>query len=267
MKQRYWRRGWLALLAAALCAPSGASGQQVQRVTVSGAVVQAESRQPLPGAQVVLRGTTQGALTGSDGRYTFQVSVPAGSYRLLISYLGRKTADVAVSIPSSGTVTVPTAALEASAVELGEVVVTAPGAAAQRRSLGNAVSSVSGAQINRTPAAISVGDALQGKVTGATITQTTGDPGAGVTIRLRGTNAINGTAEPLMVVDGVIIDNNTDALTSLNANAGRGGAAPLAGERGVERLGRADQPDAGGDLGGRCAAGEGDGRDDHPDDG
>ncbi len=225
MKERHWRRGWLALLAAALCAPPGASGQQVQRVTVSGAVVQAESRQPLPGAQVVLRGTTQGALTGADGRYSFQVSVPAGSYHLLISYLGRKTADIAVSIPSSGTVTVPAAALEPSAVELGEVVVTAPGAAAQRRTLGNAVSSVSGAQINRTPAAISVGDALQGKVTGATITQTTGDPGAGVTIRLRGTNAINGTAEPLLVVDGVIIDNSTDALTSLNANAGRGGAA------------------------------------------
>ena len=213
------------LLVAVVCAPPGVRGQQVQRTTVTGTVVQAENRQPLPGAQVVLRGTTQGALSGPDGRYTFQVSVPAGSYTLLISYLGRKTANVPVTIPATGTVTVPVAALEASAVELGEVVVTAPGASAARRSLGNAVASVSGAQINRTPAAISVGTALEGLVTGATITQTTGDPGAGVTIRLRGTNSINGTAEPLIVVDGVIIDNSTEALTSMNANAGRGGAA------------------------------------------
>ncbi len=219
------RGGWALLTAALLCTPSWAGAQQVQRVTVTGTVEQAENRQPLVGAQVVLRGTTQGALTGPEGRYTFQVSVPAGGYTLDVSYLGRRTANVPVTIPASGAVTVPAVALAQSAVELSEVVVTAPGAAAERRTLGNAVASVSGAQVNNTPAAISVGTALEGKVTGAEISQVTGQPGGGVTIRLRGTNSINGTAEPLVVVDGVIVDNNTEAMTSLSANAGRGGAA------------------------------------------
>ena len=216
----------VALIAATLlCAPGWLGAQQVQRVTVSGTVLQAENRQPLTGAQIVLRGTTQGALTGADGHFSLQASVPAGNYTLSVSYLGRRTANVPLAIPSRGTVAVPAIELEPSAVELSEVVVTAPGAGAERRTLGNAVSSVSGAQVNRTPAALSVGSALQGKITGATITQTTGDPGAGVTIRLRGTNSINGTAEPLIVVDGVLIDNSTEAMTSLNANASRGGAA------------------------------------------
>jgi TonB-linked SusC/RagA family outer membrane protein len=70
-----------------------------------------------------------------------------------------------------------------------------------------------------------VDKALQGKVVGAVISQNNGQPGGGVSIRLRGTGSILGGAEPLIVVDGVIVENNSEALVSLGANANRGGAA------------------------------------------
>lgn len=227
--RRIFRRCAISSVAAlALLAPGRVLAQQAGRVTVTGTVVQAEDRQPLAGAQVQLRGTNQGALTGPDGRFSFEAAAPAGSYTLAVSFLGRRTATRPITLPSSGTVTVETIALEQSAVELSEVVVTAPGVAQERRAMGNQVSSVGAAELNRAPAAIGVGAALQGKVPGAVISQSTGQPGGGITIRLRGSNSILGSAEPLIVVDGTIIDDNTDGLIGLNANlsgANRGGSS------------------------------------------
>ncbi|MBX6362802.1 MAG: SusC/RagA family TonB-linked outer membrane protein [Gemmatimonadetes bacterium] len=217
--RRIFRRCAITSLAAlALLAPGRVLAQQAGRVTVTGTVVQAEDRRPLAGAQVQLRGTNQGALTGPDGRFSFEAAAPVGNYTLAVSFLGRRTATRPITLPSSGTVTVETIALEQSAVELSEVVVTAPGVAQERRAMGNQVSSVGAAELNRAPAAIGVGEALQGKVPGAVITQSTGQPGGGMTIRLRGSNSILGSAEPLIVVDGTIIDDNTDGLIGLNAN-------------------------------------------------
>ncbi|HEX9106825.1 MAG TPA: carboxypeptidase-like regulatory domain-containing protein, partial [Longimicrobiales bacterium] len=225
MKRRQWRRGCLALLAAVLCAPSGLAAQQTQRTTVTGTVLSAENRQPLAGAQVSLRGTALGSLTDARGRFSIAATVPAGTYPLVVDYLGRRQETRRVTVGQAPTVDVGEILLEASAVALQEVVVTAPGVSAQRLALGNEVATVSSAQLSRVPAAIGVGEALQGKITGATITQSTGQPGGGITIRLRGSNSILGSAEPLIVLDGTILDDNTEALTSLNANANRGGAA------------------------------------------
>ena len=126
---------------------------------------------------------------------------------------------------ADGTVVVPAILLDETAVELDEIVVTGTGAPTERRAVGNTIATVSGSEVTGAPGAQAVDVALQGKVTGAVISENSGQPGGGVSIRLRGTSSILGGAEPLIVVDGVIVDNSSEALISLGANAGRGGAA------------------------------------------
>src|SRR5690606_35655086 len=99
------------------------------------------------------------------------------------------------------------------------------GVVAERRALGNTVSTVRGDEINNAPAATSIDRALQGKISGAVITQNNGQPGGGVSVRLRGTSSILGGAEPLIVLDGVIVENNSGALVGIGANATYSGAA------------------------------------------
>ncbi|HEX6693938.1 MAG TPA: SusC/RagA family TonB-linked outer membrane protein, partial [Longimicrobiales bacterium] len=212
----------VALAATAL--PSRSHGQQGARYNISGTILQSSGGPPLPGARILIRGTQVESISGADGRYTINAGVPAGRYTLQYSYLGRATATREVILGTQLAVTVEPVVLAETAVELEDLVVTAPGATAERRALGNAVASVSGEEINRSPATSSVGVALQGKIAGANISVGNGQPGAPVTIRLRGNNSILGTAEPLIVVDGVIIDNTTDALIGLSTNATRGGA-------------------------------------------
>jgi TonB-linked SusC/RagA family outer membrane protein len=213
-------RIWALLLT---LVPFAAVAQQTQRYSITGTVQQAGGA-PLPGTQVLIRGTRQGALTDAQGRYTLTAAVPEGRHTLEFTYIGRGTITREVTLGADRNVTVAPVTLEETALQLGELVVTGPGAASERRALGNAVATVSGEEINRAPATSSVGVALQGKINGARISVGNGQPGAPITIRLRGNNSILGTAEPLIVVDGVIIDNTTDALIGLSTNATRGGA-------------------------------------------
>lgn len=200
---------------------------QGRRYTITGTVLQTDGT-PLSGAQVAIRGSQQGALSNSQGRFAIEAGLPPGNYTLEVTFIGRRTAARSLTLGDARTVDVGSIRLEESALQLEALVVTGPGAASERRALPNAVATVSGEQLNRAPATSSAGIALQGKVSGAVISQTNGQPGGAVTIRLRGTNAILGTAEPLIVVDGVIIDNNTDALVGISSNvagANRSGAA------------------------------------------
>lgn len=212
------------IVASILATAHVASAQQGRRYTITGTVLQMDGV-PLRGAQVLIRGTSQGTLTNTQGRYAIEAALPAGRYTLEFQFIGRRTATRVVNLAEERAIDAGSVSLEESALQLEELVVTGPGAASERRALGNAVATVSGEQINRAPATSSVGVALQGKLTGALISQTNGQPGGTVTIRLRGTNAILGSAEPLIVVDGVIVDNNTDALVSLSSNSTRGGSA------------------------------------------
>lgn len=217
------RGGACIALCVLLVFPGISRAQQAERYSITGTVLQSGG-QPLAGAQVSIRGTRQGGSTDAQGRYTVAAAVPAGRYTLEFSYIGRSTVTRQLALAEARSVTVQPVTLEETALQLQEIVITGPGAAAERRALGNAVASVSGEEINRAPATSSVGVALQGKITGALISVANGQPGSPITIRLRGNNSILGTAEPLIVVDGVIIDNTTDALIGLSTNATRGGA-------------------------------------------
>ncbi|HEV2149467.1 MAG TPA: SusC/RagA family TonB-linked outer membrane protein [Longimicrobiaceae bacterium] len=230
MHQSRLRRtiGAALLLCAGLLAGTEAQAQGTP-YTIQGTVVDA-SAQPVAGVTVTLRAASFRAaqirtVTDQQGRYTLAAPVDPGSYTLAFSALGRSDVTRQLTLGADRAVQVAPVTLEAGVVELEGIVVTGAGVATERRQVGNTVASVSGEAVNQAPAATSVDKALQGKITGAEITQNSGQPGGGVSIRLRGTSSILGGSDPLIVIDGVIVDNNSDALISIGANAGRQGAA------------------------------------------
>ena len=205
----------------AFLAPVALSAQTTG--TVQGRVTDAGNGQPLSNAQVRIEGTVLGALSDANGQYVVP-NVPAGRRVVVARRIGygeeRRTADVSAGAPTTVDIT-----MTVSATTLGEVVVTGVATPTTRRELPNTVETVSGEAVRDAPAVSAIDQALQGKIAGALISENSGQPGGGVSIRLRGTNSILGGAEPLYVIDGVIVDNDAEALVSLGANASRGGAA------------------------------------------
>ncbi len=215
-----------ALLFAAfgLC-PAQPAAAQDQPYVIQGVVLDAQSQQPLAEVTVALSGTARGVQTDAQGQYSLLAPVPPGTYQLNFTLLGRKRATQTVQLGAQRAVEFPAVTMELTAVALDEIVVTGVAAPAERRVLGNTIETVRGEEISGAAGVSAVDQALQGKVTGALVSENSGQPGGGVTIRLRGTNSILGGAEPLYVVDGVFVDNSSEALVSLSGNAGRGDQA------------------------------------------
>ncbi len=180
-----------------------------QTGTVRGRVLDASTGEPLPGASVVLLqdGTlVTGSASDVDGRYTIQ-NVPPGTYTLRATFVGYEpfTQEVAVR---AGATTEVIARLQPSAIELEGVAVTALGFRINRDELGTATSAVEGEQLVES-GEISVLKALSAKAAGLNVTAFGGDPGAGARIVIRGPKTIQGDNQPLIVIDGVPVDNNT----------------------------------------------------------
>lgn len=215
----------IAMVVASALSYAPASAQATRSYAITGSVTAMPGGQPLSGAQVALRGTSFGTITDPSGKFLLNVNVAPGSYTVVFTFIGRSTETRDITLGAESTVSVAPVSMQETAVELSQIVVTGTGAPTERRTVGNAISSVPGSEVDNAPGAPSVAVALQGRVTGALISQNNGQPGGGVSIRLRGTSSILGGAEPLIVVDGVIVNNNSDAMISLGANAGRGGSA------------------------------------------
>ena len=175
-----------------------------QQRTISGTVSDSNN-QPLPGASVVEKGTTNGVTTDFDGNYSIRVS---GSDPVLaFSYVGFEKKEIPV-----GTSTTVDVTLAESAEGLDEVVVVGYGT--QRKSdLTGSVSSVSTEEIKQLPI-VSLDQALQGRAAGVQVNQASAEPGGGVAVRIRGVNSINGSNEPLYVIDGIPIINNDGAVSA-----------------------------------------------------
>jgi TonB-linked SusC/RagA family outer membrane protein len=172
--------------------------------TVSGTVI--ADGQPLPGATVVVKGTTNGTSTDFDGNYIINAEPES---TLLFSYVGYSTKEVVVGNQTTINVT-----LEQDNA-LDEVVVIGYGT--QRKSdLTGSVSSVSSEDLTALPVP-RVDQALQGRASGVQVTQVNGAPGAGTVIRVRGGNSITGSNEPLWVIDGIIVGTNFN-LNNINSN-------------------------------------------------
>lgn len=163
--------------------------------TVSGKASSAEDGSGLPGVNVVLKGTTNGTVTDSDGNY--KLTVPSSGGTLVFSFIGLQTQEAAIG--ERGVIDV---ALSLDVTQLSEVVVTGSGVATDKKKLGIAVESVTAEKLPATPSA-SIDQALIGKVAGAQISSISGNPGDPVNILLRGINTVQGGTKPLIMVDGV----------------------------------------------------------------
>ncbi len=176
---------------------------------VSGTVTDASG--PLPGASVVVQGTTTGTQTDFDGNYTLN-NVDANAI-LVVSYIGYKTQEVPVNGRSTIDVT-----LEEDAEALDEVVIIGYGTTTVKDATG-AVAAVTSEDFNKGVIA-SPEELIQGKTAGVQITQTSGEPGAGVQLRIRGTNSVRSNNNPLFVVDGVPLAGDDTSPSGGNIGVG-----------------------------------------------
>ena len=183
----------LALLA--LC---GSSAWAQRRV--SGVVTAEGSNEPLSAASVLVAGTTVRASTGEDGRFT--ISVPDGAQTLRIRRIGYQQRQVPVPAEQ----TEVTVTLTRDVLQLEGVTITGQATSIDRRNAATATDQVQAQELNRAPA-VSLDNALQGKVTGATIRLNSGAPGGGGQIQIRGPTSILASTDPLIVIDGVISSN------------------------------------------------------------
>ena len=175
------------------------SQQQVtsseKKKKVTGTVKDANG-EPIIGATVVEKGTTNGTVTDFDGNYALELSE---SGTLAVSYIGYKSQEYSVAKIRQGQLSV---VLKEDTEVMDEVVVV--GYAVQKKSdLTGAVGSVKSESIENQPVT-RIDQALQGRISGVQIVSSNGAPGAGSTIRIRGGNSINGSNEPLYVIDGII---------------------------------------------------------------
>ncbi|WP_298484632.1 TonB-dependent receptor [uncultured Maribacter sp.] len=159
--------------------------------TISG-VVTDENNQPVPGANIVIKGTTNGTQTDFDGNFNITA---AASDVLVISYLGYATKSITI-----GNQTTINVQLVEDASQLEEVVVIGYGTS-KKSDVTGAVAQVTAKSFENQPLT-RVEDALQGRAAGVTVAGS-GQPGAGMKVRIRGVNSITGSNEPLVVVDGV----------------------------------------------------------------
>ena len=187
MKKIFTKLTVLTALLFGLC--SFAVGQR----TITGVITDADSNEPLIGANVIISGTGTGTITDLDGSYS--LSVPDGAESLVISYTGY--IEQTITLGSSNTLNVALAPGQL----LDEVVVVGYGTQKQKEVTG-AVVSVKAEDFNAgnvtSPAQL-----LQGKVAGLTISKSNGDPNGGIGIRLRGLSTIGAQTQPLIIVDGV----------------------------------------------------------------
>jgi TonB-linked SusC/RagA family outer membrane protein len=172
-----------------------------QQRSVSGKVSDSGG-QPLPGATVVVKGTTQGTVTNADGEYSLS-NIPEDA-TLVFSFVGMRTQEIVVRDQTRIDVR-----MEEETIGLDDVVVTALGISREKKSLGYSVGEVGGEELNVTPQA-GVLNSMQGKVAGLQISQTYGVRGSSVNMTIRGASSLNSDNQPLFVVDGVPINNTSD---------------------------------------------------------
>ena len=181
------------------------------QTTITGTVTSSEDGKGIPGATVVVKGTTVGLTTDMNGKYS--INVPAQGRILQFSFVGMKTKEVTI-----GTQTVINVVLDPDIMDIEGVVVTALGISREKKSLGYAVQDVGAEDLTRTGNNSLLG-ALQGKVAGVEIKPSSGMPGASSQFQIRGARSFTGDNTPLYVVDGMPIS-STPAYSTGNSVTG-----------------------------------------------
>ena len=163
---------------------------------------------PVQGATVAVKNSTQAVASDETGKFTLNIS---GDAEIVVSAIGYKTQTAALS--GLSTIQIK---LEGDVSRLDEVVVTGLSTTVKRKNLANAVTVINSNQLTGTAPAQTLDAALSGKIPGAYINASSGTPGGGISVKLRGVTSIFGNTQPLYVVDGVFVD-NTSTSAGLNA--------------------------------------------------
>ncbi|MDO8967955.1 TonB-dependent receptor [Algoriphagus sp.] len=187
-----------------------------QNRVITGTVTSVEDNMGVPGATVLVKGTTIGTATDLDGKYS--ISVPAGSNVLVFTFVGLTTREVTI-----GNQTTINVALQPDVQALSEFVVTSYGDQSKREITG-AISSVKGEVFQDLPMQ-SFDRAMQGRIAGVQVTSTSGQPGGALNVRIRGVGSVNAGNDPLYIIDGVQVpagglsgQGSQNALASINPN-------------------------------------------------
>ena len=180
--------------------------------TVTGTVTD-DSSQPLPGVTVIVKGTTTGSATDFDGNYSITAS---NGDVLTFSFVGFDTQEATV------TGNVLNVTMQAG-ITLDEIVITGLATSTKRSNLANTVASISASELAGVTTASGLDGALAGKFAGAEIKASSGAPGGGISMRLRGVTSIFGDQQPLFIVDGVYVDNSSIGLGNNIVSEASGG--------------------------------------------
>lgn len=189
---------------------------QTNRYILSGKVTEDVTKAPIPGAGVKIQGTNFAVGANTDGSYSIAANLAPGTYQLSVTYIGFKTVSKQITLGSNMNI-VTDFTLSQDAMGLDEVIVTGTSAGTTRKQLGSYVSTVKGDDLNKAPSGNALAS-LQGKTPGAQISQNSGDPAGGLSVRLRGISSINSSSEPLYIIDGVIVNNSTTRVTNTSSN-------------------------------------------------
>ena len=194
-----------------LALSAGVVSAQTSKVT--GKVI-GEDGEPVIGASIIVKGTTVGTVTDFDGN--FILDVPHDGKQLVISYIGMQSQEVGVSSKVN-------VRLMSDTQDLDEVVVTAMGIKRDRKALGYAAQDLKSDDLNKS-GTTSLANAIQGKLTGVDIRQSSGAPGASAQITIRGARSFDGNNQPLYVIDGMPIASTADVNTDTMNNGSVSGA-------------------------------------------
>jgi TonB-linked SusC/RagA family outer membrane protein len=198
----------------------GISTILAQTRVITGTVSSAEPGEgPIPGVTVQVKGTTIGAATDANGKYS--ITVPTSATTLIFSYIGMKSQEVQIAGRS-----VIDGVMESDIMGLDEVVVTALGISREKKALGYSVQDVTGEEITKAKET-NIINSLQGRVSGAQITATSGAVGASSRIVIRGVSSLSGNNQPLFVVDGIPISNADFGDTGTDGTNKGSGAADI----------------------------------------
>ena len=215
MTSHFVRRAWCAFVL--LSAAPAWLHAQAATGTVRGKITEVSSGRGLPDAQIQVVGTRVGALSQTSGEYSL-VGVPVGARVIQVRRIGYQPINKTVQVLAGTTITVD-AALSVSAINLSEVVVTGTASPTEKRRVGTSIATVDSTIVSKAQA-VTVDQALQGKIAGAQITQNSGGPGGGgISVRLRGTNSFISGSDPLYIIDGVIVDNGSAQLADLGGRS------------------------------------------------
>lgn len=174
---------------------------KAQERTVTGTVISSEDNTEVPGVNVIIKGTTIGTITDIDGKYS--INVPSDESALVFSYIGLATQEIV-----AGTRSVIDVTMVPDLQMMSEIVVTAMGLEKEKRSLNYATQNVEDEKIVQSQQP-NLANALQGKVAGLSVRQTSGMPGSSSLMTIRGSTVLSGNNQPLMVVDGMPVESSS----------------------------------------------------------